>query len=502
MNDATNPPTSSRSNPLGNPLSNPLSNKDLAPTPPEQRTWSMWNIAALWVGMSACIPTYMMASGLVDQGWSMGLAVGSIALGNLIVLVPMLLNAHAGARYGIPFPVLLRAPFGVLGANVPAMLRALVACGWFGIQTWIGGTAIHLLVGALVPESFTLPQLVPEWMGITTGQLLAFLAFWAINVAIIVRGLETIRVFETWAAPFLLIVGVALFVWAWARVGDLSAMLASPADSAGFDMDKLAVGLTVGVSFWGTLALNIPDFARFARSQKDQIVGQSIGLPPTMTLFAFIGAAVTNATAIIFGARIADPVALLAQIGGPLLTVLALFGLAVATLTTNLAANVVSPANDFSNLAPRKISFRKGALIASGIGAVIMPWKLLADLGNYLFVWLSGYGAMLGAVGGIMIADYFLVRRRQLDVDALYRRGGPYEYQGGFHIVALLALITGITPSVPGFLGAVDAIALAPGSLWARVYHWAWFVSFFLAGAVYLAGVKLTPARAPASASA
>jgi NCS1 family nucleobase:cation symporter-1 len=471
---------------------NQLINEDLAPTAPERRTWSLWNIAALWVGMSICIPTYMLASGLVDQGWTLGLAVASVALGNVIVLVPMVLNAHAGARYGVPFPVLLRAPFGVLGANVPALMRALVACGWFGIQTWVGGMAIYMLVGRFVPETWALPGLLPAWMGINTGQLLSFLAFWAINVAIIVRGIETIRVLETWSAPFLLLIGVALFAWAWQRVGDLDAMLASPAGSSGFDMDKLAVGLTIGVSYWGTLALNIPDFARFARSQKDQIVGQALGLPPTMTLFAFIGASVTNATAIIFGSRIADPVVLLARFDSVAITALSLVGLAIATLTTNLAANVVSPANDISNLAPRKISFRTGAIIASAIGAVIMPWKLMSDLGNYLFVWLGGYGAMLGSVGGIMVADYFLVRRRRLDVDALYRRGGEYEYTGGFHVPALVALAAGIAPNVPGFLAALGLTTLAPDSAWLDIYHWAWFVGFFWAGLVYLAGARLT----------
>ncbi|HWN71210.1 MAG TPA: NCS1 family nucleobase:cation symporter-1 [Haliangium sp.] len=474
---------------------NSLINDDLAPTSPAQRTWSLWHIAALWVGIAICIPTYMLASGLVDQGWSLGLAVASVALGNLIVLVPMVLNAHAGTRYGIPFPVLLRASFGVLGANVPAMMRALVACGWFGIQTWIGGMAIYTLVGALVPETWTLPNVLPAWMGINTGQLVAFLVFWAINVAIIVRGIDTIRVLETWSAPFLLAIGVALFAWAWLRVGDLGAMLADPPGATGFDMDKLAVGLTIGVSYWGTLALNIPDFSRFARSQKDQVVGQALGLPATMAMFAFIGAAVTNATAVIFGARIADPVALLARIGGPALTVLSLVGLAVATLTTNLAANIVSPANDFSNLAPRRISFRQGAIIASAIGAVIMPWKLLSNLGNYLFVWLGGYGGMLGAVGGIMIADYYLIRRGQLDIDALYRRGGAYEYSGGFHVTALVALATGIAPNVPGFLGALGVVTLAPDSAWTTIYSWAWFVGFFLAGAVYLGGTALTRRR-------
>ncbi|HEU5059878.1 MAG TPA: NCS1 family nucleobase:cation symporter-1 [Kofleriaceae bacterium] len=465
-----------------------LSNEDLAPTRPEQRTWSMWHIAALWVGMAVCIPTYKLGADLIQNGWSLKMAMLSVIVGNVVILVPLVLNAHPGTRYGIPFPVLLRSSFGVLGANVPAMMRALVACGWFGIQTWIGGSAIFVLWTAMVPASWELPQFLPAWFGISTGQLIAFIAFWLINVYFIVKGMESIKWMETLAAPFLLVLGLALLFWAWHRVGGLGPMLADPVPPTKGGLSALAIGMTGAVAFWGTLALNIPDFARFARSQKDQIAGQAIGLPATMALFTFIGAVVTNATVLIYGHRIADPDVLAAQIGGPALSMVALLGLAVATLSTNVAANIVSPANDLSNLAPGKINFRRGGLIAATIGAVILPWKLMASA-KYLFVWLLGYGAMLGAVGGIMIADYYLLRRRVLNVDDLYRRGGEYEYRGGFNPVALLALAIGIAPNVPGFLAAAGGPSTSP--FFARVYEWAWFVSFFLAGAIYLAGMKL-----------
>jgi nucleobase:cation symporter-1, NCS1 family len=464
-----------------------LINPDLAPTTPEQRTWNLWHIAALWVGMAVCIPTYQLGSGLVDQGWPLGLAVISVIIGNVVVLVPLVLNGHPGTRYGIPFPVLLRAPFGVLGANVPAMMRALVACGWFGIQTWIGGSAIFTLWVAIVPASWSLPQIFPAWFGIGTGQFIAFVAFWLINVYFIVAGMDAIKWMETAAAPFLLLLGLALFGWAWFRVGSLGQMLASPG-ARHVGLGDIGVGITTAVAFWGTLALNIPDFSRFARSQRDQIAGQAIGLPATMAMFSFIGAAVTNASVFIFGTRIGDPAALSARIGGPALTAVALIGLAVATLSTNVAANIVSPANDISNLSPRRISFRRGALIASGVGFVIMPWKLMSAF-TYLFAWLLGYGAMLGAVGGIMIADYYIIRRRQLEVDDLYRRRGRYEYAGGWNPIALIALAVGIAPNVPGFLEAIGVTKTGP--VWNGIYHWAWFVSFFLAGGVYLAGTKL-----------
>lgn len=466
-----------------------LINDDLAPTTSDQRTWSMWNIAALWVGMAICIPTYTLASGLVAKGWSWKMAVLCVALGNIVVLVPLVINAHAGTRHGVSFPVFIRASFGVFGSNVPSLMRALVACGWFGIQTWWGGEALYILIRILCPASWSLPDVTPAWLGISTGELLAFAGFWALQVIIIWRGIESIRILETWAAPFLLAIGVALFAWALWRVGDLSTLLAESGDATVGGVSALGAGLTVGVAYWGTLALNIPDFTRFAKSQRDQVAGQAMGLVPTMTLFAFIGAVVTNATVIIFGTRIADPVQLLGRIGGPALTILAMLGLTIATLTTNIAANIVSPANDLANLAPRTFSFRRGALVAAGLGAAIMPWRLVADLGNYLFTWLNGYGALLGAVGGIMIVDYVFIRRGHLAVDDLYRRGGRYEYSGGFNWIAIVALVAGIAPNVPGFLGALGALEVP--ALFATIYDWAWFVAFFIAGAVHLGGMAL-----------
>jgi NCS1 family nucleobase:cation symporter-1 len=463
-----------------------LINGDLAPTRPEQRTWSRWHIAALWVGMAVCIPTYTMGSGLVAEGWSLSTAMLSIIVGNVVILVPLVLNGHPGVRYGIPFPVLLRAPFGVLGSNVPAMMRAVVACGWFGIQTWIGGLSIFSLWTSVV--TVELPQVLPAWFGIGTGQLIAFVVFWLLNLYFIVRGMESIKLLETWAAPVLLVLGVALFGWAWVKVGSLGTMLADPTPPTKSGVSAMAIGITTAVSFWGTLALNIPDFARFARSNREQVVGQAIGLPPTMALFTFVGAAVTNATFVIFGHRIADPTALATQIGSLPVTALAALGLAVATLSTNVAANIVSPANDLANLAPRRISFRTGAMIAAAFGAIIMPWKLMAA-STYLFAWLSGYGAMLGAVGGVMIVDYYLIRRTELDVPDLYRRGGRYEYRGGFNPIALVALALGIAPNVPGFLGAIGV--WRPPGFFVGVYQWTWFVAFFVAGGVHLVGMKL-----------
>jgi NCS1 family nucleobase:cation symporter-1 len=471
-------------------VTSPLSNPDIAPIPLSRRTWNWWHYCALWIGMCVCITTYTLASGLIDSGMSWRQAILTIFLGNSIVLVPMLLNAHAGTRYGIPFPVMARASFGVLGANVPALLRAMVACGWFGIQTWIGGAAIYQMVRVMWPGVATLPNVIPPFLGITTGEFAAFMLFWAMNVWFIVKGTESIKWLESLSAPFLIVVGLALLAWAYVRAGGFGPILAQPSRFA-TTADFLKVffpALTAMVGYWATLSLNIPDFTRYARSQRDQVLGQVLGLPPTMTLYAFIGVAVTSATVLVFpgGKVIWDPVELLGKIGGPFTVTLSMIALTVATITTNLAANVVSPANDFSNLAPRVISFRTGGLITAVIGIVMMPWKLLASSQGYIFTWLVGYSALLGPIGGILIVDYFLLRRRVLDVDALYRRGGPYEYRGGFNPIALAALAVGVAPCVPGFLAQAFPSAFPDvPAFWRGVYAYAWFVGFAVAGTLY-----------------
>ncbi len=470
-----------------------LFNPDLAATSPGQRTWNLWHIAALWVGMAVCVPTYTLASGLIDAGMNWKQAILTIALGNTVVLIPMILNAHAGTKYGIPFPVLARASFGVLGANIPAMLRAFVACGWFGIQTWIGGEAIYQLALTISPNAIPLPQIMPSFVGITTGQFLAFMLFWLINVYFIWNGTESIKWMETLAAPFLIITGLALLTWAYWRAGGWGPILSRP---SGFSTWRSFLAfffpaLTAMVGYWATLSLNIPDFTRFAKSQKDQIVGQAMGLPTTMTLFSFIGVAVTSATPLIFGRVIWDPIELMGKVGGVVTVMISIVALSIATLSTNIAANVVSPANDFSNLRPGRISFRAGGMITAFIGIAIMPWKLIASSRGYIFTWLIGYSALLGPIGGIMIADYFLVRKKQLDAEDLYRRHGRYEYSGGINRVAVTALLLGIAPNIPGFLAqAFPGLRLHVSPFWQSFYSYAWFNGFLIAAVVYSIGMR------------
>ncbi len=453
--------------------SSSLYNQDLAPIPASRRSWGTYNYAALWIAMSVNIPTYMLASAMIAGGMSWKQAIFTVFLGNVVVLAPMLLNAHAGAKYGIPFPVFARASFGVLGANVPAVLRALVACGWFGINAWIGGAAVNVMVAALVPS----------WRTYSPGVWICFGGFWLLHVIVIMRGIRTLRFLQGVTAPFLLLIGVALLAWAVVKAGGFGTMLAAPSKFRTFgEFFRFFIpSLTSVVGFWATVALNIPDFTRYARSQRAQMLGQVMGLLTTMTLYSFIGVAVTSATAIIFGQTIWDPVQVLARLGNPIAVVVAMVALLLATLNVNVAANLVSPSNDFSNLSPRLISFRTGGLITCVVGGLaVQPWKLLANYSNYIFGWLLGYSGFLGPIAGVMICDYFVVRKKIILVEDLYQRRGFYEFANGINWRAMAALAAGAGVAFIGLI--VPALRV--------LYDYAWFVGFAASFAVYWAMMR------------
>lgn len=456
-----------------------LYNADLAPTLPARRTWSTYNYIALWFSMCMEVSTYMLASGLVAGGMNWQQALFTVLLGNLIVLIPLLLNAHAGSKYGIPFPVFVRAPFGVRGANIPAMLRAIVACGWFGIQSWIGGQAIYAMLEVVWPAAEHAPWAL--WA--------CFLGFWALNMFVVWKGVESIRFLQGYSAPFMLVMSLALLFYALHKAGGLGPMLSEPSQfhSTGAFLKFFFPSLTGMVGYWATLALNIPDFTRYSKSQSSQMVGQAFGLPVAMTLYTFIGIAVTSASAVIFGHPIWNPIELMTRFHQPVVALIAMVALLVATLNVNVAANVVSPSNDISNLNPKWISFRTGGLITGFLGLAMMPWKLLASFNNYIFGWLVGYSGLLGPVAGIMVADYFLIRRRKLDLESLYSRGGIYEYRKGVNPRAVAALIIGVGCALLG--------RFIPPIRW--LYDYAWFVGFFVSGGLYVVLMRGAAAPAP-----
>ncbi len=452
-----------------------LRNADLAPTTRAQRTWGTYNYIALWFSMSMEITTYQLASSLIAKGMDWKQAVGTVLMGNLIVLVPMLLNAHAGAKYGIPFPVFIRAPFGVWGANIPAVMRALVACGWFGIQSWIGGTAIHSM-------------LLVVWPGIAQvdwALWACFLGFWLLNMAVVWRGVESIRFLQGFAAPFMFLMAAALLIWVRVKAGSFGSMLSTPSKFHGWH-DFLPVffpTLTGMVGYWATLALNIPDFTRYSKSQGAQIVGQGFGLPVAMTLYTFVGIAVTSASVVLFGEPIWNPITLLGRFHQPVVAFIALIAILVSTLNVNIGANVVSPSNDFSNLYPRLISYRTGGMITGLLGLAMQPWKLMATPDAYIFGWLEGYAGLMGPIAGIMICDYFFIRKTKLSIHSLYHREGIYHYTKGFNPRAIVALVIGVVVALIG--------------LWVPtlrfLYDYSWFVGLFLSGIIYLILMRISP---------
>jgi len=461
-----------------------LWNKDLAAVPMDRRTWGTYNYAALWTTLSVNVATYLVASSMIAAGMSWKQAIFTILVGHLIVLVPILLNAHAGAKFGIPFPVYARASFGVLGSNIPALLRGLVACGWFGIQSWIGGQAVNGMIVALFPS----------WQDVPAGPMLGFLAFWSLNLFVVLRGIETIRFLQGVSAPILMVISLALLGWAHVKAGGFGPMLSIPSKFQTFGefFPFFALALTGVVAHWAAIALNISDFTRYAKSQRQQFVGQMVSLPITMTVYSFIGIAVTSATIIIFGEAIWDPVIVISRLGHPVAVFVASGALILATLNVNVTANVVSPANDFSNLWPSRISFKRGAIIACVLGLAIQPWKLLATYGNFLKGWLVGYSSVLGPIAGVLIADYFVIRKTNLVLNDLYKRGGVYEYTRGVNVRAVIAFVSGVAAALSGLAFrpfAAEGYSPALRALASFLYgafNYAWFVGFGVSFIVYL----------------
>lgn len=463
--------------------SSPLYNPDLAPVAVRDRKWTTYNYAALWISMAHCIPTYMLASGLMASGMSWSQAILTILLGNTIVLVPILLNSHPGTKYGIPFPVFARASYGTVGSNLPALMRAIVACGWFGIQSWIGGEALHTLFTALLPAW---PQLLgPGFGGHTATAWLSFLLFWSMNIYIIFRGMDLLRAVENWAAPFVLVMTAVLLVWAVRQANGLGSLVARPGKltTLGEFLPVFIPSLTAMIGYWATLSLNMPDFTRFGRSQREQMVGQVVALPTTMSLFAAMGVLITSATEVIYGQAIWDPVQLVGRFRSPIVVAVSMFTAVIATLAVNIAANVVSPANDFANAFPRWIRFRTGGVVTGVLGLLMQPWRLLADPSGYIFAWLLGYSGGLGSIAGVLIADYWVVRRRRLRLADLYRVQGVYRYHGGWNVRAVVATVLGCALAWGGLVVPV----LRP------LYSYAWFVGFLVAGCTHVALHRLAP---------
>ena len=404
-------------------------NKDLAPVPIEKRVWGYYEYFSMWVGMSVCVPTWMLGASMISAGFSWVTAVFTVFLGNLIVLVPMILDSYPGAMYGIPFPVLLRSGFGLFGANIPALLRGIIACGWFGIQTMIMANAIDGILMKLFPSYGHLSSIIP-FFGLPSHLVLSFLMSWVMTVIICYvsppwKASPGIRWLNNLASPILLFIGVMLLAWGVIKAGGWGPILTQPQTAP---WSKWPAFLTAMVAYWSTLALNIPDLTRFARSQKVQYLGQAIGLPPTMTIYSFIGIAVTSATVVIYGKAIWDPVKLMIKTGNAFYIFVGLVFIILATLTTNITANMVAPINDFMNLVPKYLNWERTTILIALIGVLMQPWKFLADPKAYIWTWLLGYGAFTGGIAGVMISDFWQIRKKKIKLLDIYIKDGFYNF--------------------------------------------------------------------------
>lgn len=477
----------------------PLYNSDLAPVPVARRNWSTYNYAALWVSMAHCIPTYMLSSGLISAGMNWWQALITILLGNTIVLIPILLNSHPGTKYGIPFPVFARAAYGTYGSNLPALMRAMVACGWFGIQAWIGGEALYIFFSALIPKWPTL--LGGPVGGHTPTEWISFLLFWALNIYIIYRGMDLLRKVENWAAPFVLVMTALLLSWALWKAHGPGFLLQEPGQFHNWAEFRpvFFLKLTAMIGFWATLSLNMPDFTRYGRSQRQQAVGQVLALPTTMTVFAAMGVVITSAALVIYHGLppdqlkdLWDPMKLVSHFSQFWVVAISMFTVVIATLAVNIAANVVSPANDFANAFPRLISFRLGGLITGIIGILMQPWRLLENPARYIDGWLVGYSGGMGAIAGVLIVDYWLLRNKRLELGDLYRTQGVYTYTAGWNWRAVVATLVGCSLAWGGPILALLGLVVPPLQM---LYDYGWFVGFGAAAITHLVLMSLAPPR-------
>jgi len=464
-------------------------NPELAPTAVDDRTWSTYNYAALWMGMAHNIPSYLLASGLVTIGMNWLQAFLTITIANLIVLVPMLLNSHAGTKYGIPFPVFARAFYGVRGANLPALLRAFIACGWFGIQTWIGGQAIFVIVGKLLGDSWIDASRIgaQPWT-----MWLSFGFFWVVQMILIARGIDALRRFENWAAPLVTIAFLALLVYIVSKANGFGPIFSQPS-KLGWGADFWPVfwpSLMGMIAFWATLSLNMPDFTRFSGGQRQQVLGQVLGLPTTMSFISIVSIIITSGTIVVYGSAIWDPVAVARRFDHPAVVIIGLIMAILATMSCNVAANVVSPSYDFSNALPRWLNFRTAGLLTGVIGILIQPWRLIADPHVYIFAWLGFYGGVLASVAGVLIAGYWLIDRNHIELADLYRASGRYWYAGGWHWRAVVATLVGAVLAVGGAYSAPGSGPFPADGLipWLKpLYDYSWAVGLAAGLLLYLA---------------
>ncbi|QSO47406.1 NCS1 family nucleobase:cation symporter-1 [Alicyclobacillus mengziensis] len=430
------------------PFDEALSNANLRPIAQSERKWSWYSYMALWMGMVHNIFNYEVAASLIVLGMNIWQALLTIFVADLILMVPLALNGYVGNKYGIPFPVFARLAFGVFGANIPALIRAFVAIGWFGVQSFLGSTALNALLILLIPSW---SHMSGTFLGLPGNGWIALLLFWVLQGVVATHGMDVIRRFENWAGPVILIVMLGLVVWAVTVLHGMGPIFTEPSKfkSSGAFWAVFGPGVISVIGSWASMGLNIPDFTRFSRSTKDQVVGQFVGLPITTFVFSLMASFITSATIVAFGSAIWDPVQLLQHFKSPVVLILGAAALTIATMSVNVASNLVSPIYDLINAFPRKLNFRSAAIVSMVIAFVIMPWKLMQSPQG-IDTLLNTAGAFLGPATGIVIADFWLLRTRRVKLTDLYTREGVYRYSKGFNVTAIVVLIISMLVSFAG----------------------------------------------------
>lgn len=473
-------------------ISSKYYNEDLAPTSVSQRNWTTYNITMLWVGMSICIPSLSLASGLIGMGVSPWLSVLNVALGNLIILIPIQLNSQIGTKYGIPFPLFARLTFGTRGSQLPAILRAITACGWTSVQAWVGGGAVAAIISVVSDKFLDSNWIInlPSWGGMTPvacGQFIGYVIFMLFIGWIAYTGMDQIKWIQNVGGPILIAVMIALLAWAayqangagygfWEVMaqGNDSTLIAQ---NGGFAFVYLS-GLMGNIAFWATMALNIPDFSRYARSQKDQFRGQLYGMPLPMAFCAFVGAYFAQATKLAMGTAMFDPTGVFYYLNNKLLVFISAIGVVAATVTTCVAANVVAPANGFSNIAPKKISYKLGVIITMCIAFFILQAWWIYGSGNAYFTWMNAYGTILSPIAAIFIADYFFCKKKRADISSLFKgESGRYWYSGGINWAAIISWVVAFILPLLTYFGM-------KGSFWLFInsinYIWSFVIGFIV----------------------
>ncbi|MED1467648.1 NCS1 family nucleobase:cation symporter-1 [Bacillus salipaludis] len=462
---------------------NSLINHDLAPSSKEERTWKTANFVSMWMGALNNIPMYAVIGGLIVLGFSPLQVIGIVLVASLILYAALTLNGHTGSKFGIPFPVIARTSYGIRGANIPALLRGFVAIMWLGIQTFAGSTALRMAISSIWPAWNNLGGDLTI-VGIDLPGLLSFLIFWSLHLLVLKSGMESLKKVQKWTGPIVGVVIIGMFIWALKIAGGMGPIfsLAGKYDTFGEAFSPFLAAVTGVIGYWATLILNVPDFTRFARSQKDQIKGQLIGLPVIFTIFTFATVTIVGATSVVYQTPIADPIETLKHFNSPILIALSALLLSSATVTVNVIANMVSPAYDLANLFPKHIDFKRGFYITAFLALFTFPWEIMKN-SETIFMMLNMIGGFLGPVAGVMIAHYFIINKRNINMKDLYSYQGEYMYYKGYNYRAFFATMAGAILALIGqFVPAMKS-----------VYEVSWFVGIIIAYFMYIALMRIHP---------